>query len=70
MYLGIDLGTSEVKALVIDENNAVVASHSAPLTIQRPHPHWSEQAAAGMVGSHGISDSHAAGKMWPSLVRD
>ena len=44
MYLGIDLGTSEVKALVIDENNAVVASHSAPLTIQRPHPHWSEQA--------------------------
>ena len=23
MYLGIDLGTSEVKALVIDENNQV-----------------------------------------------
>lgn len=35
---------SEVKALVIDENNDVVASHSAPLSIQRPHPHWSEQA--------------------------
>ncbi|HDT1383950.1 xylulokinase [Klebsiella sp. 141153] len=44
MYLGIDLGTSEVKALVLDENNAVVASHSAPLTIQRPHPQWSEQS--------------------------
>ena len=25
MYLGIDLGTSEVKALVIDENNEVIA---------------------------------------------
>lgn len=44
MYLGIDLGTSEVKALVVDENGAIVASHSAPLTIQRPQPHWSEQA--------------------------
>ena len=44
MYLGIDLGTSEVKALVIDENYEVIASHSAPLSIQRPHPHWSEQS--------------------------
>ncbi|VTP60595.1 Xylulose kinase [Serratia rubidaea] len=44
MYLGIDLGTSEVKALVVDESGAIVASHRAPLTIQRPQPHWSEQA--------------------------
>ncbi|MBZ4170812.1 hypothetical protein JYG45_23205, partial [Escherichia fergusonii] len=36
---GIDLGTSEVKALIIDENNEIVVTHSAPLTIQRPHPH-------------------------------
>ncbi|MCV5491995.1 FGGY family carbohydrate kinase, partial [Escherichia coli] len=44
MYLGIDLGTSAVKALVIDENNEIVATHSAPLTIQRPHPDWTEQS--------------------------
>lgn len=44
MYLGIDLGTSEIKALVIDEYGETVATHSAPLTIQRPHTHWSEQA--------------------------
>lgn len=44
MYLGLDLGTSEVKGLVIDENGDTVAVHSAPLTIQRPQPHWSEQA--------------------------
>lgn len=44
MYLGIDLGTSEVKALVLDENNNIVVTHNAPLTIQRPHPHWSEQS--------------------------
>ncbi|KJF76422.1 hypothetical protein UA44_22145 [Klebsiella aerogenes] len=29
---------------MLDENNTVVASHSAPLTIQRPHPQWSEQS--------------------------
>ncbi|MGF1683724.1 xylulokinase [Photobacterium minamisatsumaniensis] len=44
MYLGIDLGTSEVKALIIDENGNTVTTHSVPLTIQRPHPHWSEQS--------------------------
>lgn len=44
MYLGIDLGTSEIKALVIDENGETVVSHSAPLTIQRPFKHWSEQS--------------------------
>ncbi|MEZ8971750.1 xylulokinase [Vibrio cyclitrophicus] len=44
MYLGIDLGTSEVKALIIDENGETVATHSAPLTIQRPQISWSEQS--------------------------
>ncbi|BDH45903.1 xylulokinase [Salmonella enterica subsp. enterica serovar Choleraesuis] len=43
MYLGIDLGTSGVKALVLDEDGAVVATHSAPLSVNRPHPLWSEQ---------------------------
>lgn len=44
MYLGIDLGTSEVKALVIDEKGDIVTSHSVPLTIERPHEHWAEQS--------------------------
>jgi len=44
MYLGIDLGTSEVKALLVDEAGAPVASAGAPLEVQRPHPRWSEQA--------------------------
>jgi len=43
MYLGIDLGTSEIKALVIDAQGAVVASAGESLTVQRPHPHWAEQ---------------------------
>lgn len=43
MYLGIDAGTSEIKTLVLDEHGAIVAIAGAPLTVQRPHPHWSEQ---------------------------
>ena len=43
MYLGLDLGTSGLKGLVIDAGGAVVAEASAPLTVARPHPGWSEQ---------------------------
>lgn len=43
MFLGIDLGTSSVKALVIDERGAAVHESSAPLARGTPHPRWSEQ---------------------------
>ncbi|HSI01248.1 MAG TPA: xylulokinase [Reyranella sp.] len=43
MYLGIDIGTSGVKALVIDERDRPVAQATAPLTVSRPRPLWSEQ---------------------------
>ena len=46
MYLGIDLGTSEVKVLLIDAAQRIVASAHVPLTISRPQPHWSEQDPA------------------------
>lgn len=43
MYLGLDLGTSSVKAIIMNEQGDVVASHSVSLAISRPHPQWSEQ---------------------------
>lgn len=43
MYLGLDLGTSEIKAVVIDERGMLLASDGEPLSVQRPHPQWSEQ---------------------------
>jgi xylulokinase len=46
MYLGIDLGTSEVKALLIDEAQRIVATAHAPLAISRPQAQWSEQDPA------------------------
>ncbi|MCC9620766.1 xylulokinase [Thalassospira sp. MA62] len=43
MFLGIDVGTSAVKALLIDENAVTVAQTDVPLPIFNPHPFWSEQ---------------------------
>ncbi|MXP26258.1 xylulokinase [Altererythrobacter indicus] len=43
MFLGIDIGTSGVKAVVIDNAGSVAAQGVAALTVQRPHPLWSEQ---------------------------
>ena len=45
MTLGIDLGTSGVKALLVDGDRPL-ASASAALTVQRPQPGWSEQDPA------------------------
>ena len=43
MYLGLDLGTSALKGLVIDEDQGTVAEASAPLSVSRPEDGWSEQ---------------------------
>lgn len=43
MFLGIDIGTSGVKAVVLDGHGAIVGQGTAALTVQRPQPLWSEQ---------------------------
>jgi xylulokinase len=49
MYLGLDLGTSGVKALIIDEQQAIVGSAHGELDLSRPHPGWSEQDPAHWI---------------------
>ena len=46
MFLGLDLGTSELKALLLSDQHQVIATARAPLTVQRPQPLWSEQDPA------------------------
>jgi xylulokinase len=46
MFLGIDIGTSSVKAVLLDEKDTVVEQASAPLNVSRPHAGWSEQNPA------------------------
>lgn len=43
MYIGIDLGTSGVKAILLDENQRLIATASHALPISRPQLLWSEQ---------------------------
>ncbi|MGN7294090.1 xylulokinase [Rhizobium sp. SAFR-030] len=46
MYLGLDLGTSGVKAMLIDGDQTVIGSATAAIDVSRPHPGWSEQDPA------------------------
>ncbi len=46
MFLGIDLGTSEVKLLLLDAAGRIVGQSGAPLSVARPEPLWSEQDPA------------------------
>lgn len=51
MYLGIDLGTSGVKALLVDDGQRPVALASASLEVSRPHDGWSEQDPADWIAA-------------------
>jgi len=44
LYLGIDIGTSAVKAAAVDDTGAVVDQATSPLSVSRPHALWSEQS--------------------------
>ncbi|CAM5774061.1 xylulokinase [Labrys miyagiensis] len=44
-YLGLDIGTSAVKAVIVDEKEAVLAEGEEALAISRPGPGLSEQNA-------------------------
>lgn len=51
MYLGIDLGTSAVKTVLVDDAQRVVASRSHALTIDVPQPGWAEQDPAAWIAA-------------------
>ncbi len=43
MFLGLDIGTSGVKAVIVADSGAVLAQATAPLQVSRLQPLWSEQ---------------------------
>lgn len=51
MYLGLDLGTSGVKALLIDADQNVIGSANGDLDVSRPHSGWSEQDPADWIAA-------------------
>ncbi len=50
-FIGIDLGTSAVKLLMMDETGNILQTISETYPINYPRPGWSEQNPRGLVGS-------------------
>ena len=69
MYLGIDLGTSEVKLLLMEENGDVVATSGVPLTVSRPRAQWSEQDPAQWWDATGRAMHQLRASDGPALAR-
>jgi xylulokinase len=55
LVLGLDLGTSSVKAMLVDSNGSVVLNASRPYPIKSPHPGWCEQDPA--VWWHSVKEA-------------
>ena len=51
MFIGLDLGTSGVKGLLMSGDQRVLAEASAPLTVSRPFEGWSEQSPADWIAA-------------------
>jgi xylulokinase len=48
-YLGLDLGTSGLRALLVDANGTPIASAESPCSVTNPAPGWSEQDPAQWI---------------------
>ncbi|MEM9434982.1 MAG: xylulokinase [Pseudomonadota bacterium] len=58
MYLGLDLGTSALKGVVLTDTQTLVAEARAPLTVARPAAGWSEQAPADWLSAtHSVMEA-------------
>ena len=51
MLLGLDLGTSSVKALLMAEGGAVLGEGSASYAVRAPRPGWAESAPENWWGA-------------------
>ena len=61
MFLGIDLGTSSLKALVLDVDGAIVGTASAPYPMTAPQPGWAESNPQDWWDAAGPAVCQAAG---------
>ena len=50
-YLGIDLGTSGLRALLVDEAGSPIGSAESAYDVSNPAPGWSEQDPAAWISA-------------------
>ena len=66
-YLGIDLGTSGLRALLVDDDGVPVGATERSYDVANPHPGWSEQdPAEWWSGTGGCSTPR--GTVWRTLA--
>ena len=61
MFLGIDLGTSSLKALVLDADGSIVGTGSAAYPLTTPQPGWAEAEPEAWWEAAAIAVREAAG---------
>jgi xylulokinase len=69
MYLGLDLGTSSLKGIILDEDQKLLASAKVPLLVSRPQPSWSEQDPASWINAAEDVLSQLSGQVDMEAVR-
>ena len=83
-YLGIDVGTTAVKALAVSEIGTVVGEAESPLEVSVPQPGWAEQdpadwwqgtvdavrAACAQAGIRDVGSIGLSGQMHSSVLLD
>ncbi len=68
-YLGIDLGTSGLRALLTDDGGAPLASAERHYEVAHPHAGWSEQDPADWIAAlEGAVDELRASPGWAGLA--
>lgn len=69
--IGLDLGTSGVKAVLLAADGQLLAEATSPLTAQQPQPGWSEQAPADWLAAADAAmralRSQASGTDWSAV---
>ncbi len=51
MYLGLDLGTSGIRTLLVDKTGGFIEAAEASYGVSHPHPGWSEQDPAHWIAA-------------------
>ena len=51
MFLGLDLGTSSVKVIVINDDGEISSKSSQSLSLSSPNPLWNEQSPSDWLES-------------------
>lgn len=69
MHIGIDIGTSSVKAVLLDDAERLRAEASAELSVMRPQPGWSEQDPDAWITASEAALSQLAAQHDLSAVR-